>query len=67
MTDLEGVVVGSDGYRKPVPGFVTGELPIVDGYARLAVPIVSAAKKVRDTVFIRLRLLRETQKLMIDF
>ena len=67
VTDLEGVVVGSDGYRNPVPGFVTGELPIVDGYARLAVPIVSADKKVRDTVFIRSRLLRETQKLMIDF
>lgn len=67
VTDLEGVVVGSDGYRKPIPGFATGELPIVDGYARLAVPIVSADKKVRDTVFIRSRLLRETQKLLIEF
>jgi len=67
VTDLEGVVVGSDGYRKPIPGFATGELPIVDGYARLAVPIVSADKKVRDTVFIRSRLLRETQKLLVEF
>lgn len=67
VTDLQGVVVGSDGYRKPIPGFAKGELPIVDGYARLAVPIVSADKKVRDTVFIRSRLLRETQKLLIEF
>lgn len=67
VTDLEGVVVGSDGYRKPIPGFATGELPVVDGYARLSVPIVSADKRVRDTVFIRSRLLRETQKLLIEF
>ncbi|MEZ6122736.1 MAG: hypothetical protein R3C49_06105 [Planctomycetaceae bacterium] len=67
VSDLEGVVVGSDGYRKPVPGHLQGELPIVDGYARLAVPIVSGDKRVRDTVYIRSRLLKETQKLEIDF
>lgn len=67
VTDLEGVVVGSDGYRKPIPGFARGELPVVDGYARFAVPIVSADSQVRDTVYIRSRLLRETQKLLIEF
>ena len=67
ISDLQGVVVGSDGYRKPIPGFMQGDLPIVDGYARLAVPIVSADKKVCDTVFIRSALLRETQKLQIEF
>lgn len=67
ITDLQGVVVGSDGYRKPIPGFMKGDLPIVDGYVRLAVPIVSADKKVCDTVFIRSKLLRETQKLMVEF
>ncbi|MEZ6132115.1 MAG: hypothetical protein R3C59_25930 [Planctomycetaceae bacterium] len=67
VTDLQGVVVGSDGYRKPIPGFMQGKLPIVDGYARLAVPIVSADKQVRDTVYIRSKLLKETQKLLIEF
>jgi len=67
VTDLQGVVVGSDGYRKPIPGFMKGDLPIVNGYVRLAVPIVSADKKVCDTVFIRSKLLRETQKLLVEF
>jgi len=67
VTDLEGFVVGSDGYRKPVPGFWRGHLPVVDGFARFVVPIVSADARVHDTVLIRSRMLKEIQKLIIEF
>lgn len=67
VADLQGVVVGSDGYRKPIPGFLRGFLPVENGYARLIIPIVSADEKVQDTVFIRSRVLKETQKLLIEF
>lgn len=67
VADLEGVVVGSDGYRKPIPGFLRGFLPVEDGYARLIVPIVTADENVQDTIFIRSRILKETQKLHLEF
>lgn len=67
VQDLQGVVIGSDGYRKPIPGHLTGLLPVEAGYARLVVPIVSADEHVRDTVLIRSRRLKESQKLLIAF
>lgn len=67
LRDLTGVVVGSDGYRKPIPGSNPGPLPIVDGCVRLVIPIVSADAQVKDTIFIRSKLLKETQKLLIEF
>lgn len=67
LRDLNGVVVGSDGYRKPIPGPNPKPLPVVDGCVRLVIPIVSADEKVRDTIFIRSKLLKETQKLLIEF
>lgn len=67
VKDLQGVVVGSDGYRKPIPGYLKGFLPVQDGYARLVIPIVSADEHVRDTVLVKSRLLKESQKLLIAF
>lgn len=67
VSDLQGVVIGSDGYRKPIPGSVSGYLPIENGYVRFVVPIVSADVNVRDTVMIRSRMLKETQKLVLQF
>ena len=67
VSDLQGVVVGSDGYRKPIPGYLKGQLPIQDGYARLVIPIVSADEHVRDTVLIKSKRLKESQKLLIAF
>ena len=67
IADLEGVVVGSDGYRKPIAGFLRGFLPVEGGYARLIVPIVRADAKVKDTVYIRSKLLKEAQQLLIEF
>ncbi len=67
VADLDGVVVGSDGYQKLVPGTVRGFLPIQDGQVKFEVHIVSADQDVEDTVFIRSKLLREAQRLKIQF
>lgn len=67
VNDLEGIVVGSDGYRKLIPGTLRGFLPIRDGHVRLEVPIVSADENVEDTVQIRSRILREAQRLQLKF
>ena len=67
LADLEGVVVGSDGYQKMIPGNLRGFLPVQDGHVRLEVHIVSADEKVQDTVFVRSKVLREAQKLQLRF
>lgn len=67
VADLEGVVVGSDGYQKLIPGPLRGFLPVQDGIVKLEVHIVSADQNVQDTVFIRSKLLREAQRLRIQF
>jgi len=67
VADLEGVVVGSDGYQKMIPGNVSGFLPVQDGHVRFEVHIVSADENVQDTVFVRSKVLREAQKLQLRF
>lgn len=67
VTDLQGVVVGSDGYRKLIPGSMRGFLPIHGGYIQFEVPIVAADQDIKDTVWIRSRMLNEQQKLLIEF
>lgn len=67
ISDLEGVVVGSDGYQKMIPGGLKGFLPVINGKVQMEVHIVSADEDVEDTVFIRSRLLREAQRLQIRF
>ncbi len=67
VSDLDGVVVGSDGYQKQIPGPVRGYLPVTDNCVRVEVPIVSADENVQDTVFVRSKLLREAQRLRITF
>ena len=67
VTDLEGVVVGSDGYQKLIPGNLRGFLPVHEGQARFEVHIVSADENVLDTVFVRSKVLREAQKLQLRF
>ena len=67
VADLEGVVVGSDGYQKLIPGNLRGFLPVHNGQARFEVHIVSADENVLDTVFVRSKVLREAQKLQLRF
>ncbi|MCA9051257.1 MAG: hypothetical protein KDA89_21115, partial [Planctomycetaceae bacterium] len=66
-SDLQGMVIGSDGYRKPIPPSNVGKIVVQNGFVRFAVPIVSADYQVKDTVFIRSRLLKETQQLNLHF
>lgn len=66
-SDLEGLVIGTDGYRKQIPGTVRAYLPILNGQVRLEVPIVSADRNVNDTIMIRSRMLREAQRLTLRF
>ncbi|MFO0426042.1 MAG: hypothetical protein ACK526_05700 [Planctomyces sp.] len=67
VSDLDGVVLGSDGYRKLIPGALRGFLPVADGQVRLEIPIVSADENVEDTVMIRSRLLREAHRMKLHF
>ena len=67
VSDLEGVVVGSDGYQKLIPGAARGFLPIQQGRVRMEVHVISADQMVEDTVFVKSRLLREAQRLQIRF
>ena len=67
IADLEGVVVGSDGYQKLIPGNLRGFLPVHEGQARFEIHIVSADEDVQDTVFVRSKVLREAQKLQLRF
>lgn len=67
VADLEGVVVGSDGYQKKIPGTRKGFLPIVDNKVTLELPIVSADALVEDVVIVRSKMLREAHRLRITF
>lgn len=67
VNDLDGFVVGSDGYQKKLPGAVRGQLPVVENTATLELPIVSADAMVEDVVFVRSKLLGESQKIRIVF
>ena len=67
VNDLQGVVIGSDGYRKHIPGSLKGFLPIRGGYIQFEVPIVAANQEIKDTVWIQSKMLKEQQKLIIEF
>jgi hypothetical protein len=67
VDDLEGIVIGSDGYQKRIPGSVRGFLPVDKGLVRFEVHVVSADERVEDTVIIKSKMLRESQRLLIRF
>jgi len=67
VADLEGIIVGSDGYQKMIPGAFRGYLPIIDGRVKMEVHVVSADLRVEDTVFVKSKMLREAQRLKIRF
>lgn len=67
VSDLQGVVIGSDGYQKLIPGASRGYLPIRDGRVRMEVHVISADQMVEDMVFVKSRMLREAQRLQIRF
>lgn len=65
--DLSGMVVGTDGYRQPIPGSTRGYLPTKDRESLLTIPVPGAQRLVEDSIEIRSKLLDEKQSLKIVF
>ena len=79
-SDLQGVVIGTDGYRLKLP-FRTwyyvdgqlrpvrpgGRLPIVDHRVQILVHVPGAERLVRDRIMLGSRVLAETQRLELVF
>jgi hypothetical protein len=65
--DLSGLVVGTDGYRQPIPGIRRGYLPMKDHQAQLVIQVPGAARLVEDTINVRSKMLKEKQTLKIVF
>lgn len=66
-SDLQGMIVGSDGYRKPIPPVRQGSIAVQNGFVRFSVAVVSADQAVNDTIYVRSKLLKETQELRLQF
>ncbi|MBT4868423.1 MAG: hypothetical protein HON53_25215 [Planctomycetaceae bacterium] len=66
-SDLKGTVVGTDGYRQYIPGVRRGYLPVKENKAQLAIFVPAAASLVRDRIEVSSRILKEKQKLEIEF
>ena len=60
-SDLIGVVVGTDGYRKTINEQPKGYLPIIQGTVQYVVHIAPSQRSVRDIVQVRSRILRESK------
>lgn len=66
-SDLSGIVVGTDGYRQAIPGITRGFLPVKEKRSQLVIQVPGAARLVRDTINVRSKLLKESQRLEIVF
>jgi hypothetical protein len=62
-TDLTGMVLGSDGYRKSIRGSGRDELPLTNHTARIVIPVVGSERGQRDTIVVQSRMLRERRVL----
>lgn len=65
--DLSGIVIGTDGYRKYLPGQGRSILPMRNHEAQLQVKIPGGSRLVRDTIRIESHLLDEKQEIEIIF
>jgi len=70
-SDLKGLVIGTDGYKQPIPGpeYSRGRvyLPMKEQTAQLVITVPGAQQRVKDTIEIRSTTLREKQTLQIEF
>jgi hypothetical protein len=69
-SDLIGLVTGTDGWRQPLPGNAEPRqsyLPVRDHTVQLQVDVPGAGRRVRDTIEVRSKLLKEKQVLTIVF
>jgi len=70
-SDLSGIVVGTDGYRQAIPGpaYSRGKvyLPMKDQMVQLKITVPGGASRVRDVVEIRSTMLKEKQRIELEF
>lgn len=66
-SDLFGKVVGTDGYEQYIPGVKRGYLPVKNNKVQLAIFVPAAASLVRDRIEVSSKILKEKQKLEIEF
>jgi hypothetical protein len=68
--DLSGMVIGTDRYEQVLPGFgqpLGRFLPVENNMTQLAIPVPGAERLVRDTITVESKLLKEKQKIEIEF
>jgi hypothetical protein len=66
-SDLSGVIMGADGYRKFIQGSRAEDLPIVDHTARIRVPVIGAERGRKDSIVIQSRVLRQRQLIALNY
>jgi len=67
MSDLTGMVTGTDQYKKPIKYGAKDRKGVKDGVVQLEIPIPGAAELVKDVIEIRSKLLNEEQRIEIVF
>ena len=66
-SDLSGLVVGTDKYRQEIRFKADEKFAVVDGAVEVRILVPGGAQRVRDTVNIESKLLREKQTFEIEF
>jgi hypothetical protein len=66
-TDLTGVLIGSDGYRKSISGPERGDIPLIANTATIVIHVVGAARPEADTLVIRSKLLRQQKTIRLVY
>ncbi|MFN0196982.1 MAG: hypothetical protein ACKVT0_09555 [Planctomycetaceae bacterium] len=68
VSDLSGVVIGTDGYRQVIPGITKLKtLKVLRGYTQFDVTVPGAYRLVKDKIVVRSKMLEEEQLLEIVF
>lgn len=66
-SDLTGMVIGTDDYKQVIKLSKTEAFPVKDGIVQIRVLVPGAAKRVRDTIRLESKILREKQVIEIEF
>jgi len=66
-SDLSGMLIGSDGYRKPFDHFGAELVPIIQHTVEIVIPVVGAQRPVGDVVILRSRLLKSQKVLKLRY
>ena len=66
-SDLTGKVIGTDAYKQIIKYRTTDKFPVKEGAVEFRIPVPGGSMRVRDTIQVESRLLREKQTLKIEF